>query len=112
FSDNMERLGNRVQLDEIIALRFSELSCHEAMQELEAAGLAYGRLNEVADVSRHPHVRRVAVSTPEGTVETIAPAAIFNAERPSLRPVPALGAHTQTVREEALRRLGDRAASA
>ncbi|TJW93598.1 MAG: CoA transferase, partial [Mesorhizobium sp.] len=54
----------------------------------------------------------VAVSTPEGTVETIAPAAIFNAERPSLRPVPALGAHTQTVREEALRRLGDRAASA
>ncbi|CAN7763571.1 CaiB/BaiF CoA transferase family protein [Mesorhizobium sp. LjNodule214] len=112
FSDNMERLGNRVQLDEIIALRFSELSCHEAMQELEAAGLAYGRLNEVADVSGHPHVRRVTVGTPEGNIETIAPAAIFNAERPSLRPVPALGAHTQTVREEVLGRLRDRAASA
>ncbi|MCV3211479.1 CoA transferase [Mesorhizobium sp. YC-39] len=102
FADNMERLGHRAQLDEIIERRFSELSCHEAMRELEAAGLAYGRLNEVVDVSRHPHVRRVAVGTPEGTVETIAPAAIFNSEGPSLRPVPALGAHTEAIREEVM----------
>ncbi|MER9559838.1 CaiB/BaiF CoA-transferase family protein [Mesorhizobium sp. M0323] len=112
FADNMERLGNRARLDVIIERRFSELSSEEAMQELEAAGLAYGRLNEVADISTHPHVRRVEVGTPEGTVETIAPAAIFNSERPSLRPVPALGAHTETVREEVLVRLRERAASA
>ncbi|TIR59795.1 MAG: CoA transferase, partial [Mesorhizobium sp.] len=98
FADNMERLGNRAQLDEIIKRRFSELSCHEAMQELEAAGLAFGRLNEVSDVSKHSHLRRVEVATPEGIVETIAPAAIFNSEHPSLRPVPALGAHTEAVR--------------
>ncbi|MER8989670.1 CaiB/BaiF CoA-transferase family protein [Mesorhizobium sp. M0843] len=112
FADNMERLGNRAQLDGIIERRFSALSCHEAMQELEAAGLAYGRLNEVSDISKHPHVRRVEVGTPQGTVETIAPAAIFNSERPSLRPVPALGAHTEAVREEVLGLLRDRAASA
>ncbi|MER8678260.1 CaiB/BaiF CoA-transferase family protein [Mesorhizobium sp. M0037] len=112
FADNMERLGNRAQLDEIIERRFSELSCLEAMHELEAAGLAYGRLNEVADVSTHPHVRRVKVGTPEGVVDTIAPAAIFNSERPSLRPVPALGAQTEAVREEVLGRLRERAASA
>ncbi|TIU08747.1 MAG: CoA transferase, partial [Mesorhizobium sp.] len=102
----------RAQLDEIIGRRFSELSCHDAMHELEAAGLAYGRLNEVADVSRHPHVRRVEVGTPEGTVETIAPAAIFNSERLSLRPVPALGAHTEAVREEVRAGLGASAVSA
>lgn len=112
FADNMERLGTRACLDVIIERRFSELSSEEAMQELEAAGLAYGRLNEVADISKHPHLRRVEVGTPEGTVETIAPAAIFNSERPSLRPVPALGAHTETVREEILARLRERAASA
>lgn len=112
FADNMERLAHRAQLDEIIEGRFSELSCHEAMRELESAGLAYGRLNEVVDVSRHPHVRRVEVGTPEGTIETIAPAAIFNSERPSLRPVPALGAHTEAVREEVLGLLRERAASA
>ncbi|RJT23623.1 CoA transferase [Mesorhizobium waimense] len=112
FADNMERLGHRAQLDELIEQRFSELSCHEAMLELEAAGLAYGRLNEVADVSRHPHIRRVQVGTPEGTVGTIAPAAIFNSERPSLRPVPALGAHTEAIRDEVLGLLRERAASA
>ncbi|RWJ02272.1 MAG: CoA transferase [Mesorhizobium sp.] len=112
FADNMERLGNRARLDEIIERRFSELSSEQAMQELEATGLAYGRLNEVADISTHPHVRRVEVGTPEGTVETIAPAAIFNSERPSLRPVPALGAHTDAVREEVRAGLRARAASA
>ncbi|MGX9575429.1 CaiB/BaiF CoA transferase family protein [Mesorhizobium sp. f-mel] len=100
FADNMERLGNRARLDEIIKRRFSELSSEVAMQELEAAGLAYGRLNEISDVSQHPHVRRVKVGTPGGAVEAIAPAAIFNSEKPSLRPVPALGAHTEAVREE------------
>ncbi|MER9548420.1 CaiB/BaiF CoA-transferase family protein [Mesorhizobium sp. M0322] len=112
FADNMERIGHRAQLDEIIELRFSELSCQEAMQELEEAGLAYGRLNEVVDVSKHPHIRRVQVGTPEGVVETIAPAAIFNSEYPSLRPVPALGAHTDAVRDEVLGLLRERAASA
>ncbi|MDX8483431.1 CoA transferase, partial [Mesorhizobium sp. VK24D] len=112
FADNMERLSHRAQLDEILERRFSELSCHEAMQELEAAGLAYGRLNEVADVSKHPHGRRVEIGTPEGSVETIAPAAIFNYEQPSLRPVPALGANSEAVRKEVLGLLRDRAASA
>lgn len=112
FADNMERLGNRARLDEIIKRRFSELRCEEAMQELEAAGLAYGRLNEISDVSQHTHVRRVEVDTPEGPVEAIAPAAIFNSERPSLRAVPALGAHTESVREEVSARLRKRAASA
>ncbi|MDX8469746.1 CaiB/BaiF CoA-transferase family protein [Mesorhizobium sp. VK23B] len=112
FADNMERLSHRAQLDKIIERRFSELSCQGAMQELEAAGLAYGRLSEVADVSKHPHVRKVEIGTPEGSVETIAPAAIFNCEQPSLRPVPALGAHTEAVREEVLGLLRDRAASA
>ncbi|MDX8510035.1 CaiB/BaiF CoA transferase family protein [Mesorhizobium captivum] len=112
FADNMERLGHRAELDEIIERRFSELSCHEAMHELEAAGLAYGRLNEVADISKHPHVRRVGIGTPEGTVETIAPAAIFNSETPSLRPVPALGAHTESIRKEVSARLHERVVSA
>lgn len=112
FADNMERLSHRAQLDEIIERRFSELSCHEAMHELEAAGLAYGRLNEVADISRHPHVRRVEVGTPEGNIATIAPAAIFNSQRPSLGPVPALGAHTEAIREEVRASLRARAESA
>jgi crotonobetainyl-CoA:carnitine CoA-transferase CaiB-like acyl-CoA transferase len=100
FADNMERLRNRPLLDEIVEQRFAERSSEEAMRELEAAGLAYGRLNEIADVSRHPHLRRVSVVTPEGDVDVVAPAPIFNCEERPPGPVPALGDHTDAVRQE------------
>jgi crotonobetainyl-CoA:carnitine CoA-transferase CaiB-like acyl-CoA transferase len=100
FADNMARLGNRHALDEVVAGRFRELSSDDAMRELEAAGLAYGRLNEIAELSRHPHLRRVPIAIPGGEIEVIAPAAIFDAERPCLGPVPERGAHSDRLREE------------
>lgn len=100
FASNMDRLSNRAALDEIVKDRFSELSSDDAMRELEAAGLAYGRLNDIAAVSAHPHLRRTGVETPGGHIDVIAPAAIFNNEPAALRPVPALGAHTEAIREE------------
>lgn len=101
FADNMERLRNRKALDEIISQRFAEFTSEEAMRELEAAGLAYGRLNQVEEVSRHPHLRRVKVATPEGEIDMIAPPAIFDGETcPSFGPVPGLGVHSQALREE------------
>ncbi|WP_024520860.1 CaiB/BaiF CoA-transferase family protein [Bradyrhizobium sp. Tv2a-2] len=101
FAHNMERIRNRVDLDEVVVDRFAQISSEEAMRELETAGLAYGRLNQIEDVSQHPHLRRVPVSTPAGDVELIAPAAIFDEERaPALRPVPAQGAHSAKLRNE------------
>lgn len=101
FADNMQRLVNRNQLDEIINAHFARLTSAEAMHGLEAAGLAYGRLNQIDDVSRHPHLRRVPISTPAGEIEVIAPAAIFDGDhRPELRPVPAKGEQTSALRDE------------
>ncbi|MFC0804441.1 CaiB/BaiF CoA transferase family protein [Ensifer sp. P24N7] len=101
FADNMERLSHRAGLDEIVSDRFTQMSSEEAMNELEMAGLAYGRLNQVEDVSTHPHLRRVPVSTPEGDIQVIAPAAIFNGEKaPTFQAVPALGAHSEALRKE------------
>lgn len=101
FADNMQRIRNRTALDEIVANRFAQLSSDKAVLELEAAALAYGRLNHIEDLSRHPHLRRVPVSTPAGDIHVIAPGAIFDGERtPVLRPVPACGAHSETLRKE------------
>lgn len=101
FADNMERISNRAALDEIVIDRFAQISSDEAMSELEAAGLAYGRLNQIADVSQHPHLRRVPVSTPAGNIHVIAPGAIFDEEKsPALRPVPDRGAHSEALRKE------------
>ncbi|MGX9148265.1 CaiB/BaiF CoA transferase family protein [Mesorhizobium sp. 128a] len=100
YASNMDRLGNRSALDKIVQARFSQLTSDQAMCELEAAGLAYGRLNDIAAVSEHPHIRRAVVETPGGTIDVIAPAAIFNHDPVALRPVPALGAHTASIRHE------------
>jgi len=101
FADNMERISNRPKLDEIIMDRFAQLSSDEAMSELEAAGLAYGRLNQTEEVSKHPHLRRVPVSTPIGDVHVIAPGAIFDGERaPVFGSVPARGAQSEALRKE------------
>ncbi|TCN17978.1 CaiB/BaiF CoA transferase family protein [Sinorhizobium americanum] len=101
FADNMERLSNRDALDEVVYERFLQMSSDAAMKELETAGLAYGRLNQIEDVSMHPHLRRVPVSTPGGDIKVIAPAAIFDGEKaPALQAVPALGAHSETLRNE------------
>lgn len=100
FADNMARLGNRPALDAIVETRFAQLSSEEAMSELELAGLAYGRLNEITDVAAHPHLRQIAVETPNGSIDVIAPPAIFNGVTPEFRPVAALGQHTSAIREE------------
>lgn len=101
FADNMERIRNRVALDEIVVNRFVQISSEEAMTELEAAGLAYGRLNQIEDVSKHTHLRRIPVATPAGEIHVIAPGAIFGEENaPALGAVPACGANSETLRKE------------
>lgn len=101
FADNMARISNRAELDAIVINRFAQIPSNEAMTELEAAGIAYGRLNQIEDVSQHPHLRRLPISTPVGDIYVIAPGAIFDGEKkPALRPVPAPGAHSETLRKE------------
>ncbi|MCK1656590.1 CaiB/BaiF CoA-transferase family protein [Bradyrhizobium sp. 151] len=101
FADNMERIGNRADLDQIVNAHFSQISSADAMRRLEAAGLAYGRLNQIEDVSTHPHLRRIPVSTPAGEVRVIAPGAIFPEEElEEFGPVPACGADSERLRNE------------
>jgi len=100
FADNMARLANRARLDDIVTRRFAQLTGENAMSELETAGIAYGRLNEIDTVANHPHVRKLDVDTPEGPIKVIAPPAIVNGRVPELRAVASLGQHTQSIRAE------------
>ena len=54
--------------------------------------IAYGEVNSSADLSTHPHLRRIDVDTPAGVVAMPAPAAIVVGETRKYRPVPKLGA--------------------
>ena len=68
--------------------------------KLLAAGIAFGRVNSVAQFARHPQLRRVALATEAGTIEVPAPPPIVDGESPSPGAVPALDQHGEAIRRE------------
>ena len=101
FATNVQRVAHRGRMNAIIAAAFA---CHptEALcGRLLAAGVAFGRVNGVAEFSRHPQLRRVEVETPAGPVAIPAPPPVVDGVRaPVLGPVPALDAHGAAIRQE------------
>jgi crotonobetainyl-CoA:carnitine CoA-transferase CaiB-like acyl-CoA transferase len=100
FADNTARLAHRAELEAIVRARFLELSSDRAMEYLDRAGIAFGRLNDLHAVAEHPHVRYIDQETPRGVIRVIAPPAILDGETPTLRPVAALGEHSESIRRE------------
>ena len=101
FRSNSLRVANRPALDAIVAAALARSTRDEAMQRLEAAGIAYGALNELDDLIAHPQLRVATVETPGGPVELVAPGArVAGGPPPALRPVPALGANDAALRQE------------
>jgi formyl-CoA transferase len=70
------------------------------MKKLAAADIAFGRVNDVAGLVRHPHLRCITVGTPSGPISYPAPAELGASTSRRYGPVPALGAHTEKVRTE------------
>jgi formyl-CoA transferase len=99
FATNVERVKRRALTDGKVAAVFGALDADALEQKLATADIAFARVNTAADLSRHPHLRRITVGTPSGPVSYPAPAERAAASRRS-GPVPALGEHTERVREE------------
>ena len=106
FAGHPARLANRPAMDALIVAAFARHDMESLAAALTDAQIAFGRLNEVADLSTHPQLRRATVETPAGPVEIVAPPARHDdgeggtgGDRP-LRPVPALGAHSAAIRAE------------
>ncbi|OYY72571.1 CaiB/BaiF CoA-transferase family protein [Sphingomonas sp. 28-63-12] len=100
FATNMMRLKHRAALDGQVQARFDQLGSSEAMALLEAAGIAYGRLNSIPELAEHPHLRRFTIDTPTGPLHLISPGAIVDNQEPERRFVPAKGQHTDAIRKE------------
>jgi crotonobetainyl-CoA:carnitine CoA-transferase CaiB-like acyl-CoA transferase len=100
FRDNPARAANADALDAIIEGAFGNLDRATLIARLEKAGIAYGAVNEVADLSRHPALRRIEVGSPSGPVRLAAPPARDDGPARRYRPVPALDEHGPALREE------------
>jgi formyl-CoA transferase len=100
FATNVERVKRRAQTDGRVAAVFGSLDADTLEQKLAAADIAFARVNGPADLSRHPHLRRITVGTPSGPVSYPAPAEQRGAAARRYGPVSALGEHTGKVRAE------------
>ena len=96
FSSGVARVRNRIETDGMVAALFGLLGRAELVERLTKADTAFAEVNDLAALSKHPHLRRMTVQTPNGPVSYPAPAALFDgASRPG-GGVPAVGAKSQS----------------
>ena len=100
LSSNQIRVENRDYVDELINGVFSTLGQQAVIERLQQAGIAFGRLNDMAGLSAHPALRRITVDTPSGPAQVVDVAAIRSNEVDNKRKVPAIGEHSKSIRSE------------
>ena len=100
FSSNVNRVTNRTDLDAILNVAFGADPIDTVAAKLQAAQIAFGRLNDMDEFAKHPQNRFVSVRTSGGEMQILAPGAVVNGMLLPLGDVPDLGANTATIREE------------
>ena len=100
FNSNEKRVENQQALDEEINAVFSTLERDEVEARLREHKIAYGAINTVKEVSKHPALRRVDVPTPSGPVSIVAPPVQVEGQPARIGHVPQLGEHTAAIRAE------------
>jgi itaconate CoA-transferase len=100
YNSNVQRVKNRPALGAIIAAAFVKHDAAILAEQLLKAGVAFGRVNGIAEFARHPQLRRAVVSTPNGDVTVPAPPPRVAGETVTLGAVPTVGEHSERIRKE------------
>ena len=100
FDSNINRVAHRAELDAIIIAAFARDGRDTVSARLNAAGIAFGRLNDLDDLIAHPQTRFIETRTSEGELRLIAPGAVMQGMQASGRYVPDKGEHSQQIRDE------------
>ena len=90
FATNVARVNNRDETDAAVAEAFAGYDAGTAIDLLTRAGIALASVNDMEGLSKHPHLRRITVDSPNGPVSFPAPAAIFAGAPRTYGPIPAL----------------------
>lgn len=93
FDTNVARVSNRAATDALVAERFASLDETAAKALLMEADVAFASVNDMAALSAHACLRRIAVESPGGLVNLPAPAPIIVGEERRYGAVPRIGQH-------------------
>ena len=97
YRTNSDRVENVSALREAIEDVFRQFTRDQLFSKLEAAQIAFGNINDVSDLGRHPALKRKEVSVSGKPVSLVARSS-DNCAIPST--VPVLDQHGESVREE------------
>jgi itaconate CoA-transferase len=100
FATNIERMKRRTETDGRVAAAFATMNVAPLVEKLTQYDIAFGVINDLDLLVRHPHLRRVTVGTPSGPANMPAPAAIHDGAPRRYGAVPALGEHSEIIRAE------------
>jgi itaconate CoA-transferase len=104
FTSNAKRLAQRHALETTIDQCFARLTRAEVMARLDTAKIANGEINDVAAVAQHPQLtarrRWTNVQSPCGEIPALLPPHNLESAPSQMRPVPALGEHSQEILAE------------
>jgi itaconate CoA-transferase len=97
FATNVERVKRRAETDAQVQAVFGTTDVAPLSDRLAAADIAFAQVSDMAVLAAHPHLRRITVATPSGPVSYPAPP---RARSEGYGAVPALGEHSEKLREE------------
>ena len=100
LKSNQQRVAHRDLVDQLINDVFGRMDQAAVIERLKRVGIAFGRLNDVAGLSKHPQLRRMLVKTPSGEASFAAAAAIRSNAAAEIKTVPEIGEHTDSIRTE------------
>ena len=104
FVNNSLRVAHREDLNAEIARTLSTISADDAIDRLEAAGIANARLRDLAGLIGHEQLaarnRWREVDSPVGPIKALVPPATLDGDEPVMGPIPALGQHSEQILAE------------
>ena len=104
FKSNTLRVSHRTALHDAIEAAFSALTTSGVIERLESAGVAWARLNTIAEFIDHPQLagRDVwrEIGSPAGPLRAMIPPVRIDGVEPAMGDVPSLGQHTDRILDE------------
>lgn len=98
LATNERRVAARERTDRAVGAWFAGVAADEATRLLARHRIAFGRLNDVGELSRHPHLERTEYLHEAGMA--VLPSPPVDADWTSSNPVPALDQHGTAIRVE------------
>ena len=104
YGSNSRRAAKRSEINALITEVFATLTTEQAIERLDASGIANARINTPDEVWEHPQLkardRWREMDSPVGLLATLLPAVTMPDFEARIDAVPALGEHTERILSE------------